>query len=106
MSRQRRVTAAEGRLDMVHFHAWPDPDQWRSAAACGNVDSALFFPAGTTGAAAKEVNEAKAVCATCSVRSPCLQFALTTNQEFGVWGGSDEKERRALRRRRRAEGRR
>jgi WhiB family redox-sensing transcriptional regulator len=36
------------------------------------------------------------------VRSECLEFAITTNQEFGVWGGTSEDERRVLRRQWRA----
>ena len=29
--------------------------------------------------------------------SQCLEFALATNQEAGVWGGTTEDERRRLR---------
>ena len=39
------------------------------------------------------------------MRLVCLQFALTTNQEDGVWGGYSEDERRELRRRWRRLGR-
>ena len=28
---------------------------------------------------------------------PCLEFALATNQESGIWGGTSEEERRKLR---------
>jgi len=31
------------------------------------------------------------------VTSQCLEFALATNQEAGVWGGTTEEERRRLR---------
>jgi WhiB family redox-sensing transcriptional regulator len=41
---------------------------------------------------------AKAVCARCPVREPCLDWALETNQGSGVWGGMSEDERRAYRR--------
>jgi WhiB family transcriptional regulator, redox-sensing transcriptional regulator len=37
------------------------------------------------------------VCAGCGVREDCLEFAVLTNQEFGVWGGTSEEERRRLR---------
>ena len=37
------------------------------------------------------------LCAGCPVRRPCLRYALSTGQEFGIWGGYDESERRALR---------
>jgi WhiB family redox-sensing transcriptional regulator len=38
------------------------------------------------------------VCDSCPVRAQCLQFALETNQEAGIWGGTSEEERRRLRR--------
>jgi WhiB family redox-sensing transcriptional regulator len=42
---------------------------------------------------------ARAVCADCGVRQQCLEFAMATNQDCGVWGGTSEDERRDLRRR-------
>jgi WhiB family redox-sensing transcriptional regulator len=62
------------------------------------VDSDLFFPVGVTGPAVDQIAAAKAVCATCPVQSECLEFAIATNQEYGVWGGTSEEERRVLRR--------
>jgi WhiB family redox-sensing transcriptional regulator len=43
----------------------------------------------------------KALCRTCPLVSPCLEYALTTRQDYGVWGGTTERERRDLRRARR-----
>ncbi len=40
---------------------------------------------------------AKAVCESCPSLTPCLEFALMTNQDTGVWGGTSEDERRKLR---------
>jgi WhiB family transcriptional regulator, redox-sensing transcriptional regulator len=71
---------------------------WRAHAACADVDSELFFPVGVTGPAVPQIAAAKAVCARCLVRAACLEFAITTNQEYGVWGGTSEEERRSLRR--------
>lgn len=67
-------------------------------AACRGVDPELFFPVGTEGAAAEQATAAKFVCAGCPLRSGCLAWALDTGQEFGVWGGTTEDERRDLRR--------
>jgi WhiB family transcriptional regulator, redox-sensing transcriptional regulator len=72
---------------------------WRHRAICRHVDPELFFPIGTTGPAAVQVEEAKAVCRRCPVVNDCLQWALASGQDAGVWGGLDEDERRALRRR-------
>jgi WhiB family redox-sensing transcriptional regulator len=67
-------------------------------AACATEDPAVFFPTGNSDATAAQVAVAKAICARCPVREDCLDFALLTNQQYGVWGGMDEDERRALRR--------
>lgn len=79
---------------------------WRSRAACMDEDPELFFPIGTTGPAVEQVREAKKVCATCEVREPCLEFALASNQDSGVWGGLTEDERRSLKRQRQRQRRR
>ena len=79
--------------------AWDDSG-WRDRAACRDSAPDLFFPIGSTGAALEEVRAAKAVCARCVVREQCLEFALETNQEAGIWGGASEEERRTLRRER------
>jgi len=82
-----------------------DERSWRRSAACRDVDPTLFFPVGVTGPAVPQIAEAKAVCRRCPVRLACLQYALVSYQEFGVWGGYDEEERRDLRRRWHALGR-
>lgn len=74
---------------------------WRQSAACRGHDPELFFPIGKTGLALAETQRAKALCAGCPVRPSCLAFALETRQEYGIWGGYDEDERRALYRQRR-----
>lgn len=73
-------------------------DRWREQAACRSTDPELFFPVGSTGPVLEEIQAAKAVCARCPVSQACLQFALDTNQDTGIWGGTTEEERRRLRR--------
>lgn len=74
-------------------------DDWRNSAACRTEDPDLFFPIGTSGPALLQTAQAKAVCRRCPVREQCLEWALRTGQSIGVWGGTDEEERRALKRR-------
>jgi WhiB family redox-sensing transcriptional regulator len=62
----------------------------------------MFFPVGTSGMAVEEVQAAKAVCGVCPVSDQCLDFSLQTRQEFGIWGGTDEDERREILRRAKA----
>jgi WhiB family redox-sensing transcriptional regulator len=72
-------------------------DEWREHSACRDTDPDLFFPVGTTGPAIEQIENAKAVCQQCPVQTPCLEYALATNQDSGVWGGTSEEERRQLR---------
>ena len=74
-----------------------DADDWRRVAACRDTEPDLFFPVGTTGPAVDQIEAAKRVCRACDAQEPCLDFALATNQESGVWGGTSEEERRKLR---------
>ena len=71
---------------------------WVHRARCKEEDPELFFPIGTTGPAALQAEMAKAVCMRCEVRQECLEWALATGQDAGVWGGLSEDERRALKR--------
>ena len=72
-------------------------DDWRDAAACRDTNPDLFFPVGTTGPAIEQIAQAKTVCGECPAQPACLEFALVTNQDSGVWGGTSEEERRKLR---------
>jgi len=57
-------------------------------ALCGDADPDLFFvQSGESG------DEAKAICADCLVREPCLNYALQNNERFGIWGGMSFKQR-------------
>ena len=66
---------------------------WQERALCAQTDPEAFFPekGGST-------REAKKVCLSCEVRAECLEYALTHDERFGIWGGLSERERRRLRR--------
>ncbi len=70
---------------------------WMAYANCLEVDTQVFFP-GKTGS----TKEAKAICADCAVREECLEYALAFGDTHGIWGGTSERERRAIKRRRKA----
>ncbi|MFB8290639.1 WhiB family transcriptional regulator [Kitasatospora purpeofusca] len=72
---------------------------WIHRAVCREEDPELFFPIGNTGPALLQIEEARSVCRRCPVMEQCLQRALETGQDAGVWGGMSEDERRAMKRR-------
>ena len=65
---------------------------WMADGACRGTPPDTFFP--TRG---EDVAAVKGLCAACTVRTDCLRYALDTHEEYGVWGGTSEAERRALR---------
>ena len=70
---------------------------WRVRAVCRTEDPELFYPVSSSGHVyAAQVERAKAVCRRCPVRAECLSEALASPQD-GVWGGTTEAERRAIR---------
>ena len=90
------------RLERRRSRVLWDAGRWRRRAACRQMGSELFFPAGERDeAAVAQTAAAKQVCARCSVRLHCLTYALVANPEDGIWGGLGPSERRALQRARR-----
>jgi WhiB family redox-sensing transcriptional regulator len=74
-----------------------DPDAWRKQAACRDTETDLFFPIGRSNRTASQEAMAKLVCQRCEVASDCLAFALSHDCAYGVFGGTTEQERRAIR---------
>lgn len=73
--------------------------RWQDHAACLGTYDERFFP--ERGASNSEV---KAICAGCPVIDECLEHALTKPERFGIWGGTSERERQKIRKRRQKEG--
>lgn len=73
------------------------PYDWRDGALCAQVDTDAFFPdkGGSTRAALK-------ICQRCPVKQECLEFALTHQPPFGIWGGKSERARRRIIQKRKA----
>lgn len=69
---------------------------WREKAICRDEDPELFFPVGSYAPARAQLAAAKEVCSRCPVRVNCLSWALRNDVLEGVWGGTDEDERREL----------
>lgn len=79
---------------------------WRARANCRDEDPNLFYPGHEGVGRPAKSEKALGICAVCDVREECLEYALETNQEYGVWGGVEEEQRRRLRKRWLAEKRR
>lgn len=71
-----------------------NPLAWQTDSLCAQTDPEAFFPekGGST-------RDAKKICGSCEVRTECLEYALSNDERFGIWGGLSERERRKLRKR-------
>ena len=74
-------------------------EAWQARAACRGPQAAVFFP--PTHAERKEDKaareaRAKEICATCTVRGACLEYAIRIREPHGIWGGLNEIERKQL----------
>jgi WhiB family transcriptional regulator, redox-sensing transcriptional regulator len=80
--------------ELAELFGLPDEASWQERALCAQTDPEAFFPekGGST-------REAKKICTGCEVRSECLEYALSKDERFGIWGGLSERERRRLKRR-------
>ena len=75
-----------------HLRRTSRPDySWQEEAKCVGVNTNNFYLQGMEG-------EARQFCGDCKVRAECLAFSLVNREEFGVWGGFNEMERRYIRR--------
>jgi WhiB family transcriptional regulator, redox-sensing transcriptional regulator len=83
--------------------ALPRPNwSWQDDGACQGEDLSLFFGPDGERQPERDIRErkAKAVCTTCPVRIECLNYALARPEKYGTWGGLNEEQRAAERRRR------
>lgn len=73
--------------------------EWQAKAACRGPQAAVFYPPGSgerrDEKRARELR-AKAICDRCSVVGRCLEFAVDRGESHGIWGGTNESERRVL----------
>lgn len=86
-------SAGRAVVGAVSAGAFRPAREWHPDALCREVDPDLFFPdRGESPAPALRV------CAACEVRVECAAEALAVGEEFGVWGGTTERQRRRYRR--------
>lgn len=66
--------------------------EWQEQGLCRDRDPELWFPERPQ----KAIKERKAlrVCRSCPVMGQCAIWALTVQEEYGVWGNTTEESRR------------
>lgn len=103
-NRERRAARRDPDRERRSGHEGPTGDtRWMARGACVNHPTDLWFPSTSdgrkgrpSGMYAGQAARAKKVCSTCPVVAECAAYAITNREEFGVWGGLDEDERRLI----------
>ena len=77
----------------------PMDRSWQPVALCRGNHSHLFFPPTTS--ERKDERErreirAKSICQVCPVQNSCLDYAVESTEQYGIWGGFTETERRQI----------
>jgi WhiB family redox-sensing transcriptional regulator len=89
-------------VHQIHEHReLRSPLSWTAHAACQDVDPGLFFPITWDDRPSLPDDRARRICQACPVRPACLDWALSTGEPDGMWGGTTPEERRRLRTRQR-----
>jgi WhiB family redox-sensing transcriptional regulator len=64
---------------------------WQLNAMCAQTNPSVFFPE-----KGSSTNVAKKICFLCPVEKQCLNYAINSGVEAGVWGGTSPTERRRI----------
>jgi len=66
---------------------------WTEDAVCARSDPEAWFPD-----RGRPNRQTKAMCDTCPVKDPCLQWALDHNEQYGIFGGTSHADRQKIKR--------
>jgi WhiB family transcriptional regulator, redox-sensing transcriptional regulator len=73
-------------------------EDWMSEAVCASVDPEVWFPPKSgSSTPAKRICRGVGGQPGCPVINECLEYALTHDERFGVWGGMSERDRNKIR---------
>jgi WhiB family redox-sensing transcriptional regulator len=78
-------------LDIPGPPGLPPELDWQIDGLCAQADPDAWYPEKGMSA-----GPAKQICRSCPVRQECLEYALATDERWGVWGGLSERERRRV----------
>ena len=74
-------------------------EPWMDEAACRDADREAFFPGKEeTGREARRICNGTEKRPPCPVRAICLEWAIDNEEQFGIYGGLSERQRRKFRR--------
>lgn len=69
----------------------PLPPEWMKKALCAEIGGDMWFPED-----GEHGGPTKGICGTCEVRAECLEYAITNDEKYGIWGGMSRWQRDQL----------
>jgi WhiB family redox-sensing transcriptional regulator len=81
---------SEWDLDFPSIGLHLNRPKWMKKKNCFDEPVDTFYPAPGD---VYKLRKAKSICKECEVRTECLNYALDTNERFGIWGGKSARER-------------
>jgi hypothetical protein len=79
-------------------HAQAELEDSGKSLPC-RLDPEFFYPEDYYEQATKKVAEniAKQLCASCPLKALCASYAVLAQEDYGIWGGTNPRERREIR---------
>jgi hypothetical protein len=77
-------------------------ESWRIGAACVGVDLSIFFPMNEHGESIQDApivdtpNTAGFYCLSCSAQKECLEYAIENKMYDGIYGATNELQRKTM----------
>ena len=74
-------------------------EDWQSTALCRGNHAHLFFPPSTferKDERERRETRAKAICQVCPSQPACREYAMAIREQFGIWGGLTENDRKEV----------
>ncbi len=92
IGREKKPTLVEAKKEL-RFDCSDDLMFLKALGACAGMGHDLFYTDDKEGH-----QKALKICDGCNVKDDCLEYAMANHEDYGIWGGLTEKERRNLRR--------
>lgn len=93
--RESRQVAAAQHIGNTAVQPKSADTSWMQQANCLGKGRDLFFPK-----RGESANPPKEICNDCPVKSECLDYSLLQRTTKGIWGGTSEKQRKNIRKKR------
>lgn len=90
--KKQRALPNDAKYLKINLKAHIENPNWQLKGSCRGLDPNFFHPS-----KGESSDTPKMMCKNCPVKESCLSFAIVNFEKFGVWGGTSERERRAIR---------